>query len=71
MKEDHTSLCSVVSNPPIPPSLNMKQEPESKKRKMNGVRTFEYYCIETRIIDSQRKAKVASHLGKKMFYKQI
>jgi hypothetical protein len=39
LEKDQTSpVFTIISHPSIPPSLNMKQEPESKKRRMNGVR---------------------------------
>lgn len=59
VKEDHTSpMFTVVSNPPIPPSLNMKQEPESKKRKMNGVRNdLNIIVSRPESFDSQKESK--------------
>ena len=39
LEKDQTSpVFTIISHPSIPPSLNMKQEPESKKRRMNGAR---------------------------------
>ena len=59
VKEDHTSpMFTVVSHPPIPPSLNMKQEPESKKRKINGVRNdLNIIVSRPESFDSQKESK--------------